>query len=129
MTADKQAQQHWFDELENLGIDYLILDRYTGSQDVYSIANGISPVWTAMLQIYMRMPDFEIFIDIPPEESMSRKGKHNNGLNDRYESDLNLLTKVRDLYLDRDNIVINGMQSIENIHFDIVKSFKSGIIE
>jgi dTMP kinase len=129
MTADKQAQQKWFDELEAQGVDFLILDRYTGSQDVYSYANGIDPEWTAWLQRYMREIDVEIFIDIPPTESMSRKGKHNNGENDRYESDLELLTRVRELYLERDNIVINGMQDVESVHLDIVKSLESGIIK
>lgn len=129
MTADKQAQQQWFDELDAQGIDFLILDRYTGSQQVYSYANGVGPMWTAALQQHMRKPDVEVFIDIPAEESMKRKGKHNNGVNDRYESDLQLLTRVRELYLDRNNIVINGNQSVTNVHNDIVKSLKSGIIE
>lgn len=129
MTADKQAQQQWFDELEAQGVDYLILDRYTGSQQVYSYANGIDPEWTVWLQRYMRDIDVEIFIDIPPTESMNRKGKHNNGENDRYESDLELLTRVRELYLERDNIVINGMQEKHKVHFDIVHSLESGIIK
>ena len=123
MTADKQAQQKWFDELEKQGVDYLILDRYRGSQDVYSLANGIDPEWTAQLQKYMRKADMEIFIDIPAEVSMARKGKHNNGENDRYESDLELLKRVRNLYLQRDNIKINGEQSIEEVHDDIVREF------
>ena len=50
MTADKQAQQKWFNELEQQGVDYLILDRYTGSQEVYSEASGIDPLWTHQLQ-------------------------------------------------------------------------------
>lgn len=120
MTADKQAQQKWFTELEEQGVDYLILDRYRGSQDVYSRANGIDPEWTASLQKYMRNADIEIFIDIPAEVSMARKGKHNNGENDRYESDLGLLKRVRNLYLQRDNIKINGEQSVEEVHNDII---------
>lgn len=125
MTADKQAQQEWFDELEKEGYDYLILDRYTGSQQVYSEASGIDKNWTHFLQIYMRRPDFEIFIDIPAEESMRRKGKHNNGENDRYESDHALLSKVRELYSARNNIKIDGMQTVEEVHNDIVKVLSS----
>jgi dTMP kinase len=121
MTADKQAQQKWFDELEAEGVDFLILDRYTGSQQVYSAANGVSPIWTAMLQKYMRKPDLEIFIDIPAEESMARKGKHNNGENDRYESDLQMLKRVRDTFMKRNNIRIRGMQTVEEVHADILE--------
>lgn len=119
MTADKQAQQKWIDELEEEGCDFLILDRYTGSQQVYAKANGIDLEWTEQLQRYMRQPDVEIFIDIPAEESMKRKGKHNNGENDRYESDLEMLQRVRQIYTARDNIKIDGMQSIHDIQAEI----------
>jgi dTMP kinase len=124
MTADKQAQQKWFEELEAEGVDVLILDRYIGSQQVYSYANGVSPMWTAVLQQYMRQPDMELFIDVTAEESMARKGKHNNGENDRYERDFELLSKVRELFLQRGNVKINGMQPIENVHADIVEALK-----
>lgn len=124
MTADKQAQQQWFHELESKGTDFLILDRYTGSQDVYAKANGIDTEWTNQLQRYMRPFDVEIFIDIPAQESIRRKGKHNNGKNDRYESDLRLLSKVRTLYYERNSIVIDGAQPIEEVHLDIVNNLK-----
>jgi dTMP kinase len=122
MTADKQAQQKWFDELEAQHVDFLILDRYVGSQQVYSYANGVSPMWTAMLQKYMRPADVEIFIDIPAEVSMARKGKHNNGENDRYESDRELLKRVRKLFLQRNNIKIDGTQPPEDVFQDIKKA-------
>lgn len=133
MTADKQAQQEWFEQLECDGVDFLILDRYMTSQTVYSVANGINPEWTEELQRYMRSSDAEILIDIPAEESMKRKGKHNNGENDRYESDLELLSLVREgflHYFERPNhFVIDGLQSIENVHLDIVKSLEPFIME
>src|SRR5437763_1157271 len=124
MTADKQAQQKWFEELEEEGVDVLVLDRYTGSQQVYSKANGVSPMWTQVLQQYMRQPELELFIDVTAEESMRRKGKHNNGENDRYERDFELLSKVRELFLQRKNVKINGMQPIESVHADIVEALK-----
>lgn len=125
MTADKQAQQKYFEELEAEGVDVLVLDRYTGSQQVYSYANGVSPMWTKILQMHMRQPDMELFIDVTPEESMARKGKHNNGENDRYERDFELLSKVRELFLKRKNIKINGMQPIEGVHTDIIDAITS----
>lgn len=98
MAADKQAQQEWFIELENQGTDVLILDRYTGSQTAYASANGVDLLWTLTLQDYMRKPDHTVLIDIPAEISMARKGKHNDGKNDRYESDRELLSRVRTIY-------------------------------
>lgn len=115
MAADKQAQQKWIKQLEEDGVDFLILDRYLGSQRVYSIANNMDPMWVIQLQKHMRKPNFEIFIDIDPAESMRRKGKH--GENDRYESDLELLTNVRELFIElnhKDNI-INGSKSVEDV--------------
>lgn len=124
MAADKQAQQSWFNELEKDGVDFLILDRYTGSQQVYSMANGIRPYWIGHLQHQMRKPKLEIWIDITAEESMRRKGKHNNGENDRYESDLDMLKRVRQIYTERvgvlsNNVLVNGMQSIDDVQADI----------
>jgi dTMP kinase len=97
MSADKQAQQGWFAELEEEGVDFLILDRYVASQICYSTATGLDPEWVTLLSKHLRKPDLEIFIDVTPAESMRRKGKH--GENDRYESDKQLLTSVRNAFL------------------------------
>jgi dTMP kinase len=98
MAADKQAQQKWFSELEQLGVKFLIIDRYVGSQLCYSKSNGLDAEWRHSLQSKLRKPDFEILIDVSPEVSMSRKGQH--GVNDRYERNFNLLTNVRKNYLE-----------------------------
>lgn len=128
MAADKQAQQDWIAELEDAGTDYLILDRYTGSQTVYAAAQGISPIWTERILQYVREPDFELIIDIPPKESMSRKGKHNDGQNDRYESDFSLLQAVRAGYLRRDSVFINGLQTKEAVHQDVCDALSSALL-
>jgi dTMP kinase len=123
-TANRQEMQAQFKQLEEEHhYDFIIMDRYTGSQRAYATATGSEPEWVDMLQKHMRQPDIQIFIDIPPEESLKRKGKHNNGINDRYEEDINLLHEVRSRYLvyrGVPTILINGMQSIEDIHKDIV---------
>lgn len=94
-TADKQLAQNYIQELDEQGFDFLLLDRYTTSQKAYAMASGLLE-WTEELQRYMRKPDYEIFIDLPAEVSMSRKGKH--GDNDRYESDKEFLDTVRHAY-------------------------------
>ncbi|MFD0587704.1 dTMP kinase [Paenibacillus sp. GCM10027627] len=126
MTSDKQNQMEWFNELECQGYDYLILDRYTLSQFSYGKANGMNINWLLNLQKYMRKPDLDIVIDIPAEVSMSRKGKHNNGENDRYEADLEMLQRVRDNYLLLPEkysaplkYIVDGTKTIEEIHNDI----------
>lgn len=110
MSADKQAQQSWFKSLELHGVDFLILDRYVGSQTCYAIASGLDKEWVFSLQGLLIKPDLEIFIDISPLESMSRKGKH--GENDRFESDLQLLGKIRSEYHSYFNF--EGCYSVED---------------
>jgi dTMP kinase len=126
MAADKQAQQKWIYDLESKGTDILILDRYTTSQLVYAHASGVDPIWELNLQSKLRKPNIEIFLDIPPNESMIRKGKH--GDNDRYESDIALLQKVRKNYFNYyDSIdttkqhvyIFDAKLDIEDIHFQI----------
>lgn len=124
MAADKQNQQDWFKQLEKDGIEFLILDRYILDQIVYSSANGMDIKWVQTLQKHMRKSDLDIIVDIPAEVSMKRKGKH--GENDRYESDLELLNRVRDNYIVLDEkysaplkYIVNGTGSIEDIHEDI----------
>lgn len=122
MAADKQAQQKWIQALEDDGYDYLILDRYTSSQLIYAYCNGVNPMWAASLQSNMRKPDIEILLDIPAEVSMSRKGKH--GDNDRYESDKEMLTRVREQYLNHfkkpNKLIIDGLNEVGKIHSEIV---------
>lgn len=128
MCADKQAQQDWFQELDKNNYDFLILDRYTLSQVAYGIANGIDGRWILDLQKYMRKPDIDIIIDIPAEMSMSRKGKHNNGDNDKYESDLEMLKRVRHNYLNISTHysapvkrIVDGTKQISDIGTSIYK--------
>jgi len=128
MAADKQAKQDYFNQLNKEGIDYLILDRYTGSQLVYSKSLGNDEEWIKSLISKMISPDLEIILDVPPEVSMARKGKHNNGENDKYESDFKLLTMVRENYLkyveESDNrYVVNGNRPKSEVVEDVVKLF------
>lgn len=118
MAADKQNQQAWFTELEERGVDVLILDRYTASQWAYSIAQDVDYCFAEALQRYMRPPDMTIFLDIPAEESLRRKGKHNGGVNDRYEADLHLQKGARSVYreyLGFNDICIDAQQSMETV--------------
>jgi dTMP kinase len=136
MAADKQAQQNWIKQLGKDDVDFLILDRYTLSQIVYSQASGLSAMWVSDLQENLLQPDLNIIIDIPAEESMRRKGKHNNGENDRYESDRQLLEEVGRLYrsfytttTNAPRVIINGVRDIAAIHEEIFTVVSEHILE
>lgn len=125
MAADKYAQLDWFKELEK-ETDVLILDRYVLSQMVYGVANGIDIDFTLNLLEHMPEPNYHFFLDVSPEESMNRKGKF--GDNDKYEGDLELLTKAREKYLqvmeieqaDGKALILDGTRPVGELHEDIL---------
>lgn len=95
MAADKLNQLEY---ITNCTADVLILDRYLLSQYAYAEAKvqvGLSSVEPYLLaQVLSPLPksDISICLMLDPKISMARKGKH--GENDRYESDLALLSAV-----------------------------------
>jgi dTMP kinase len=72
----------------------LVCDRYIASSIAYGEAQGLEPAWLADIQRFLPKPDLTIFLDIPPETAVRRKAAGR----DRYERDLDLLSRVRDSY-------------------------------
>lgn len=117
MAADKIAANPDFKMLEEEGYDFLILDRYKLSQYVYSQANGINEELATLLWNLVPDPDETIYIDISPETSMARQGKH--GDNDKYESNYELLARVRAEYMEYAHqklpVILDGEDDIEQV--------------
>lgn len=138
MSADKQAQQDWFSELEDSGVDFLILDRYYLSQKVYSDyfiekSNYSSEEVLLYKGLYsqiikcFRKADFTIYLDNSAETSMSRKGQH--GENDLYEENKELLNYVRKGFIKEiqreDNfLIVSSEQPFEDVHNEMLDKFK-----
>ena len=72
----------------------LICDRYIASSIAYGEAQGLDPRWLADVQRFLPAADLTILLDIPPEVAVQRKRADR----DRYERDLELLTRVRASY-------------------------------
>lgn len=122
MAADKQAMQDTFTRYEEEGIDFLILDRYLVSQYAYAKAKGVNELHLQSICNSIRRPTHNILLDVTAEESMSRKGKHNDGENDLYESNHSLLKSVRYAYQSMipKEFTVDAMQPIENVHTDLI---------
>lgn len=97
MAADKYAQQKYIHDLYKNGVEVLLLDRYVLSQYVYGMANQVDVHWLKQVLSNIVEPDITIYLDIPAEESIKRKGKF--GENDKYESNHKFLNDVRLNYL------------------------------
>jgi dTMP kinase len=95
---DRYFAQEDFERLEKEGVDVLILDRYVMSNMAFKRAQGVSEVDLLFLQHGLWLPDVQIIIDIPVEESVRRS--QNYALIDKYEKDTELLERVRQVYLE-----------------------------
>ena len=73
----------------------VICDRYVGSSVAYGAAQGLDPSWLHDVQRYLPQPDLTFLLDIAPGISARRKTQ----ARDRYERDLDLLGRVRGVYL------------------------------
>lgn len=73
----------------------VVVDRYVASGLAYGEAQGLAADWMTCLERGLPEPDLTVLLDIPPEVSLSRK----TDARDAYESRLDLLARVRDVYL------------------------------
>ncbi len=113
---------------------YVISDRFHDSSTAYQgYGRGIPvDVITGVhnLAIGDTIPDITYFIDIPVGIANERKKKKSKGKLDRIElADMDFYTRVRNGYLETAKNesrfkVIDGTQSIQNIHNHIISEFE-----
>jgi len=72
----------------------VICDRYLASSVAYGEAHGLSADWLIDTQRFLPQPSLTILLDIAPETARARKAAGR----DKYESDLDLLARVRQSY-------------------------------
>jgi dTMP kinase len=73
----------------------VICDRYEASSIAYGEAHGVDTAWLTDVQRLLPRPDCTLLIDIEPEVAAHRKSANR----DRFERDLDLLSRVRASYL------------------------------
>jgi dTMP kinase len=72
----------------------IVCDRYKASSIAYGEAQGLDARWLADMQRFLPAADLTILLDIAPKVAVDRKATNR----DRYERDLDLLTRVRSSY-------------------------------
>jgi dTMP kinase len=85
----KEAIEKWLAD----GV-VVICDRYLASSVAYGEAHGLSADWLIDTQRFLPQPALTILLDIAPETARARKAAGR----DKYESDLELLARVRQSY-------------------------------
>ena len=85
----KPDLQRWLD-----GGLILVCDRYIASSIAYGEAHGLDAAWLEEIQRFLPPPDLCLLLDLAPETAAARKKTGR----DRYESDLALLSRVRQSY-------------------------------
>jgi len=79
-------------ELETCAL--VCVDRYTGSNVVYGMAQGLEAGWLRGLEVGLTPADLTLLVDLAPEESSRRKAR----ARDDYERDSALLAAARSIY-------------------------------
>lgn len=99
----------------------ILCDRYLASSVAYGEAQGLDPAWLKDIQRFLPMPALTILLDIAPETAVQRKASGR----DRYERDLELLSRVRASYRRQaeapDWIRIDGERAKEEVSADVIR--------
>jgi dTMP kinase len=100
----------------------ILCDRYVSSSVAYGEAQGLDPVWLTDIQRYLPAASLTILLDIAPQTALERKASGR----DRYERDLDLLSRVRSSYerqaLASDWVPLNGERSKSEVAADIMRA-------
>lgn len=123
------------DFLTDAIVTNILLSSLTGEKhlvaDGYPRTLSQSKVFEEMMKFYKRENIKIIYIGLSKEEAMKRnllRGRSDDtkeGIEQRFEEYINKVIPAMDYFKDKENCAIytiNGEQSIENVHMDIVKA-------
>jgi dTMP kinase len=100
----------------------ILCDRYLASSIAYGEAQGLDPEWLAGVQRFLPQPALTIMLDIAPETAVQRKAAGR----DRYERDLELLSRVRASYSRQAGqpgwIRIDGQRGKDEVSADVIRA-------
>lgn len=102
----------WEDDQEGV----LVLDRYYASGVVYGSCDGLNRDFLMQLHKALPQPTSWVFVDIPVEESVTRRPIRR----DEYETREGFLEKVRGAYIDlfseHNWNIIDGLGTVDEVH-------------
>ena len=121
---EKRLQiQSWIDDGT-----IVLCDRYLASSVAYGEAQGLDPEWLTQIQRFLPRPSLTILLDIAPETAVRRKAAGR----DRYERDLDLLSRVRKSYERQaraaDWLRLDGERPRDEVARDIIQAVSSRLL-
>ena len=103
----------------------IVCDRYIASSIAYGEAQDLDGAWLRDVQRYLPRPDLTILLDIAPETAAGRKRSNR----DKYERDLELLSRVRDSYSRQaqaaDWVRLDGERPKDAVAVDVLDAVKA----
>jgi len=103
----------------------LVCDRYIASSIAYGEAQGLDPAWLTEIQRFLPKPHLTVLLDIAPETAVGRKAAGR----DRFERDLDLLSRVRASYrrqaLDPNWLRLEGERGKGEVAADVIRSVET----
>ena len=103
----------------------VICDRYLASSIAYGEAQGVDAGWLSEIQRFLPHPSLTMFLDMPPEVSLTRKKADR----DKFERDLTLLGRVRESYQRQakalDWIRLDGERDKDAVSADVMSAVRS----
>ena len=113
----RRQMEHWLQR----GV-VILCDRYRASSVAYGEAQGVEPQWLEEIQRFLPRPALTILLDIAPEAAVRRKASGR----DRYERDLELLSRVRASYrrqaADGGWLVLDGERPRKDVTQDVISA-------
>jgi dTMP kinase len=106
----------------------LVCDRYLASSIAYGEAQGLEPAWLSAMQQFLPQPDLTILLDIAPEIAARRKiaGR------DRYERDLQMLSRVRQSYRRQAEqagwLLLDGERPADVVSADVISAIATRLV-
>jgi dTMP kinase len=107
----------------------VICDRYQASSVAYGAAHDLDEQWLVDTQRFLPRPHLTLLLDISPEEGAARKRENR----DRYERDLDLLTRVREVYQRRARhagwVIVDAAQTPEAVSAEVMRAVRSRLAQ
>jgi len=103
----------------------VVCDRYLASSIAYGEAQGVDAAWLSEIQRFLPQPSLTIFLDMPPDVSLTRKKADR----DKFERDMPLLGRVRESYQRQakrsDWIRLEGERDKDAVSADVISAVRS----